>query len=158
MFRSSQAIFSSFGFWYFGHFSCEIFFPSSPSCLAKCKQRLRNIFCIFLTLFPKVTKNQKREMEWTKKRRQRKILVHCIFFTCGIEYAYYDHAPPFWLLFLLVIVIEGSWHSQMGQKVRFAPSTNSWGGKLHDDVSDLIHMLCTAQLFEKNYEVEFEFF
>ena len=44
-------IFSSFGFWYFGHFSCMIFFPfffsSCPSCLAKCKQRLRNIF-VFL--------------------------------------------------------------------------------------------------------------
>ena len=40
-------IFSSFGFWYFGHCSCSIFFPffpSCPSCLAKCKQRLRNIF------------------------------------------------------------------------------------------------------------------
>ena len=49
----------------------------------------------------------------------------------------------------MVIVIEGSRHSQMGQKVRFAPSTNSWGGKLHDDVSDLIHMLCTAQWVKK---------
>ena len=65
--------------------------------------------------------------------------------------------PPF-DSFFLVIVIEGSRHSQMGQKVRFAPSTNSWGGKLHDDVSDLIHMLCTAQWFEKNAEVTFEFF
>ena len=41
-------IFLSFGFWYFGHFSCVIFFLvfflSCPSCLAKCKQRLRNIF------------------------------------------------------------------------------------------------------------------
>ena len=37
-------IFLSFGFWYFGHFSCVIFFPSCPSCLAKCKQRLCNIF------------------------------------------------------------------------------------------------------------------
>ena len=43
MFRSSHI----FGFWYFGHFSCVIFFPfflSCPSCLAKCIQRLRN-FC-----------------------------------------------------------------------------------------------------------------
>ena len=39
-------IFSSFGFWYFGHFSCVIFFPVF-FCLAKCKQRLRNIF-VFL--------------------------------------------------------------------------------------------------------------
>ena len=38
----------------------------------------------------------------------------------------------------------------MGQKVRFAPSTNSWGGKLHDDVSDLIHILCTAQWVKKS--------
>ena len=36
-------IFLSFGFWYFGHFSCVIFFLTCPSCLAKCKQRLRNI-------------------------------------------------------------------------------------------------------------------
>ena len=52
-------IFLSFGFWYFGHFSCMIFFPiflSCPSCLAKCKQRLHIIFvCIFVTLLPKVT-------------------------------------------------------------------------------------------------------
>ena len=67
-----------------------------------------------------------------------------------IEYAY-DHAPSFpsslsfLALILLVIVIEGSRHSQMGQKVRFGPSTNSWGGKLHDDVSDLIHMLYSRQ-------------
>ena len=53
-------------------------------------------------------------------------------------------------LLFWVIVIEGSRHSQMGQKVRFAPSTNSWGGKLHDDVSDLIHMLCTEQWVKKN--------
>ena len=54
-------IFSYFGFWYFGHFSCVIFFPSCPSCLAKCKQRLRKI-----TSSPKVTKNQKQKMRWTK--------------------------------------------------------------------------------------------
>ena len=40
-----------------------LFFPSCPSCLAKCKQRLSNIF---VTLLPKVTKNQKRKMGWTK--------------------------------------------------------------------------------------------
>ena len=60
-------IFLSFGFWYFGHFSCVIFFqaffPSCPSCLAKCKQRSRNIF---VTLLPKVNKNQKRKVRWTK--------------------------------------------------------------------------------------------
>ena len=58
-------IFSSFGFWYFGHFSCVIFFPffpSCPSCLAKCKQRLCNIF---VTSLPKVTKNKKLD-EWNK--------------------------------------------------------------------------------------------
>ena len=58
-------IFSSFGFWYFGHFSCVIFFPlQTPSCLAKCKQRLCNIF---VTLLPKVTKNQiwdERNINW----------------------------------------------------------------------------------------------
>ena len=32
-------------FWYFGHFSCMIgIFRSCPSCLAKCKQRLCNVF------------------------------------------------------------------------------------------------------------------
>ena len=55
-------IFSSFGFWYFGHFSCVIFFPfflSCPSCLAKCKHRLCNIF---ITSLPKVSINEKRKM------------------------------------------------------------------------------------------------
>ena len=54
---SVHPIFLSFGFLYFGHFSCVILFPfflSCPSCLAKCKQILRNIF---ITLSPKVTKN-----------------------------------------------------------------------------------------------------
>ena len=52
-------IFSSFGFWYFGHVSCVIFFPffpSCPSCLAKCKQRLHNIFIAKSDQKPK-TKN-----------------------------------------------------------------------------------------------------
>ena len=57
-------IFSSFGIlvtfvaWFSFHF-----FPSCPSYLAKCKQRLRNIF---VTWSPKVTKNKKRKMRWTK--------------------------------------------------------------------------------------------
>ena len=38
------------------------FFPSCPPCLAKCKQRLH----IFVTSSPKVTKNQKRKIGWTK--------------------------------------------------------------------------------------------
>ena len=42
-----RPIFSSFGSWCFGHFSCVIFF--FPSCLAKSKQRLRDIF-VFLWL------------------------------------------------------------------------------------------------------------
>ena len=53
-----HSIFSSFGFWYFGHFSCMIIFPKFfvlPTCLAKCNQRLCNIFVFSL---PKVTKNQ----------------------------------------------------------------------------------------------------
>ena len=58
MFRSSHIF--VFWFWYFGHSSCVIFFPvffpSSPSYLAKCKQRLCNIF---ITSSPKVTKKQK---------------------------------------------------------------------------------------------------
>ena len=55
-------IFSFYGFWYFGHFNGMIFFllfPSFPSCLAKCKQRLHDIF---ITSSPKVTKNQRQKM------------------------------------------------------------------------------------------------
>ena len=55
-------IFLSFGFWYFGHFSCVIFFPffpSCPSCLAKCKQRLHNFI---VNSLPKMIKNQKRNL------------------------------------------------------------------------------------------------
>ena len=44
-------------------FISQFFFPSCPFCLAKCKQRIRNNF---VTLLPKVTKNQKRKMGWTK--------------------------------------------------------------------------------------------
>ena len=40
------------------------FFLSCPSCLAKCKQRLRNIF-VFSQLVAKVTENQKRKIGWT---------------------------------------------------------------------------------------------
>ena len=64
-------IFLFSGFWYFGHFSCVIFFPlfpSCPSCLTKCKQRLCIFsFSIFVTSYPKVTKNQKRKMRWKKQ-------------------------------------------------------------------------------------------
>jgi hypothetical protein len=50
----------SFGFWYFVHFTCVIFFPVfSVLPILPCKQRLPNIF---VTLLPKVTKNQKRKM------------------------------------------------------------------------------------------------
>ena len=55
----------SFGLGYFGHFSCVIsfpyFFPSCPSCLAKCKQRLCNIFVFSKTSSPKLTNNEKME-------------------------------------------------------------------------------------------------
>ena len=57
-------IFLYFGFWYIGHFSCVIFFPvfwSSPSCLAKCKQRLSNIF-VFLIF---------RRQKWPKNKIQK---------------------------------------------------------------------------------------
>ena len=43
------------------------FFPSCPSCLAKCKQRLHTIF---VTLSPKVTKTKKSKMEWMKQITQ----------------------------------------------------------------------------------------
>ena len=56
-----------FGFWYFGHFSCKIFFPlflpSCPSSLIKFKQRLGNTFkllCQKVTEKPK-TKNGMKE-------------------------------------------------------------------------------------------------
>ena len=67
----AHPIFLSVGFWYFGHFSSVIlfpFFPSCPSCLVKCKQRLYNIF---VTSSPKVTKNQNTKfgMNETKVRR-----------------------------------------------------------------------------------------
>ena len=55
----AHPIFLSFGFWYFGHFSSMILFPSCTSYLVKCKQRLRNIF---VTSLPKVTKNKKQKM------------------------------------------------------------------------------------------------
>ena len=48
---------------YFGNFVFGFFVTlvaSCPSCLAKCKQRLRNIF---ITLSPKLTKNEK----WNEK-------------------------------------------------------------------------------------------
>ena len=53
----------SFCFWYLGHLVAWFSIRFFPSCLAKCKQRLRNIF-IFLS--PKVTKNQKWRMGWRK--------------------------------------------------------------------------------------------
>ena len=40
------------------------FFPPCPSCLAKCKQRLHNIF---ITSSPKVTKNQGKDIWYTRK-------------------------------------------------------------------------------------------
>ena len=61
-------VFSSFGFRYFGHLSCEIFFLfflSCPSCIAKYKQRLCNIFLFWWPRhqkWPKV-KNEK----WDKR-------------------------------------------------------------------------------------------
>jgi len=60
-------IFSSFGFWYFGHFVSWFsfrFFPSCPSCLAKCKQILSKIFVYFCNFVAK--SDQKRKMRWTK--------------------------------------------------------------------------------------------
>ena len=55
-------IFSSFGFWYFGHFSCVIFFPFF-FCLGHLALQNVNkdyvIFLYFVTLLTKVTKNEK---------------------------------------------------------------------------------------------------
>ena len=53
--------------WYFRHFSCmvifQFFFPSCPSCLGKCKQRLCNIFVSLVTLLPKVTKDENKKWD-----------------------------------------------------------------------------------------------
>ena len=48
-----------------GSKSCLGFFPSCTSWLAKCKQILCNIF---ITSLPKVTKNKKQKMGWTKHK------------------------------------------------------------------------------------------
>ena len=53
----------SFGFWYFGHFSCVIFFLFFFRLAHLALQNVNKdyaTFCIFLTLSPKVTKNQRR--------------------------------------------------------------------------------------------------
>ena len=57
-----HTIFSSFGFWYFGHFSCVIFFPFFPVLPYKILTKITCYCCIFVTSSPKVTKNQKRKM------------------------------------------------------------------------------------------------
>ena len=55
MFRSSHI----FVFWSLVFLVTFCFFLSCPSCLAKCKQRLCNIFVTSLPKVPKVTKNKK---------------------------------------------------------------------------------------------------
>ena len=56
MFRSSHiSVFWFLVFWSLQLLDFLSFFPSCPSCLAKCKQRLRNIF---VTSSPKVTKTK----------------------------------------------------------------------------------------------------
>ena len=68
------------------------FFPSSPSCLAKCKQRLRNIF---LTLLPKVTKNKKWKMGWTKQY----MIFLFFYFRSYRNFVYFDwwqELPSWW--------------------------------------------------------------
>ena len=60
MFRSSHILV----FWFLVALVAWFSFCFFPSCLAKCKQRLRNIF---VTSSPKVTKNQKRKMARKKQ-------------------------------------------------------------------------------------------
>ena len=76
--------FLSFGFWYFGLFNCMIFFlgffQSCPSCLAKCKQRLHNIFVLFISSSPKMNKISKQKMIWMKH-----LFLDIIFFKSKIE-------------------------------------------------------------------------
>ena len=60
----------SFGFRYFGHFSCVIFFPLFsvlPILPWKMKTKITQYFRIFVTWLPKVTQNQNLKMGWTKK-------------------------------------------------------------------------------------------
>ena len=53
-----------------------------PSCLSKCKQRLRNIFLISS---PKVTKNQKQKMGWRKH-----LSTNFVTLLKKLENPYYD--------------------------------------------------------------------
>ena len=92
--------------WFFDHFSIVIFFPSCPSCLAKCKQRLRNIF---LTLSPKVTKNQNRKngMNETLSTRisvanKGSVILHYILWN-------YTWCQMWWWLKFIWVSCFGSW-------------------------------------------------
>ena len=61
----AHPIFLSVGFWYFGHFSSVIlfpFFPSCPSCLVKCKQRLRNIYSVLYNFYTLVFRIKQEEI------------------------------------------------------------------------------------------------
>ena len=70
-------VFSSFGFWYFGHFSCVIFFPLfSVLPILPCKQRLHNIFIIFETLLPKGTKYKNKK--WNERNINVKYVTSLI--------------------------------------------------------------------------------
>merc|ERR1719362_932144 len=73
MFRSSHI----FVFWFlvaWVHDFLSVFFPSCPSCLAKCKQKLRNIF---VTSLPKVTKKPK-----TKNGTNETLITIFTLFSC----------------------------------------------------------------------------
>ena len=62
MFIPESRVFSTCGFLYFGHFSCLIFFPVFSRLAHLTLQNVNTefvIFHIFVTLLPKVTKNEK---------------------------------------------------------------------------------------------------
>ena len=70
-------IFSFFGFWYFGHFSCVIFFPFFFHFAHLALQNVNKdyvIFSYFRNFMPKVTKTKKPKMGWTKHKSRKKVI------------------------------------------------------------------------------------
>ena len=58
-------LFSSYGIWYFGHFSCVIFILGFP------RLALQNANKDYVTFLHFVTKNKKWKMGWTKQLNKR---------------------------------------------------------------------------------------
>ena len=105
MFRSSHIPFHLLVFgilvtlvaWFSFHF-----FPSCPSYLAKCKQRLRNIF---VTSLPKVTINQKQK--WDERNIWHFCKAFLTHWTLGLNILFKNRLD-FWII-LSKISIVSSW-------------------------------------------------